>query len=62
MQKKNSDVLVKIQRDVSSRVRKMLKKNQKPHEIEENLKKSLRNLIFKQTRRNSLIIVQVLEI
>jgi ribonuclease J len=58
----NSDVVVKIRRDVAGRVRKMLKKNHKPREIEDNLRNGLKNLLFRLTKRNSLIVVQVLEI
>ena len=58
----NSELIDKIKKDILVRARKMLKENQQVRDIEEVLKKSLRNLLYKLTKRNSLIITQVIEI
>ena len=58
----NNDLIDRIKKDIFARARKMLKNNQQIREIEEILKKNLKNLLYKLTKRNSLIIVQVIEI
>lgn len=58
-----SDELInKIKKDVTMRARRLVKKNMHTLELESLLKKDLRNLLFKLTRRNSLIIVQAIDI
>ena len=58
----NNDLIDKIKKDIFARARKMLKENLRAHEMEEILRKSLRNLLYKLAKRNSLIIAQVIEI
>jgi len=58
----SNNFIDRIKTDVLMRARKMLKDNQNVHEIEEILKRSLRNFLYKLTKRNSLIIVQVIEV
>ena len=58
----NSDLIEKMKKDVLVRARKMLKENRRVREIEDVLRKNLRNLLYKLTKRNSLIIAQVIEI
>mgnify|MGYP001333813589 CR=1 FL=1 len=57
-----SEILRLIKRDATDRVQKMLKDNLKERDIELALSKSLKNLVFKLSRRNPLIVVQVLEV
>jgi ribonuclease J len=58
----NGDILDKIKKDILARARKMLKENLRAREMEEILRKSLRNRLYKLSKRNSLIIAQVIEI
>jgi ribonuclease J len=58
----NSQIVETIRKDVRAQVKKMLKKNTHALELETNLKNNLKNVLYRLTKRNSLIIVQVLEV
>jgi ribonuclease J len=60
---KEEKVLELIRKDIHDRVNKMLKeKNSNYDDIVAGLKKGLKNYIFKLTRRNPLIVVEILEV
>ena len=60
---KEEKVLDLIRKDINDRVKKMLKeKNPDYDTIVESLKKGLKNYIFKLTRRNPLIVIEILEV
>ncbi|MDR3236886.1 MAG: ribonuclease J [Spirochaetia bacterium] len=58
----NIDLIARIKKDAAANIKKMLKKNQNPVEVEETLRRGLRNLLYKLTKRNSLIVVQIIEV
>ena len=58
----SEDMMDKVRKDVVKRARQLVKKNLHPLELEEHLRKDLRNILFKLTRRNSLIIIQVVDV
>lgn len=51
-----------ILKDIEEKTNKMLRERKDSEDIEDFLKKSLKNYIFKLTRRNPLIIVKVIEV
>lgn len=51
-----------IKKDVTRRIKKLLQKKASPADIEESLQKGLENLLYRTTRRNSLIIVRIFEV
>lgn len=60
---KEEKVLELIRKDINDRVKRMLKeKNPNYDNIAASLKKALKNYIFKLTRRNPLVVVEVLEV
>lgn len=59
---KKTKLLTSIQRDVEHHVSLLLKKNLSATEIESALSKTMKNNIFKLSKRNPLITVQVFEI
>jgi ribonuclease J len=60
---KEEKVLELIRKDIHERVNKMLmEKNSNNDDIVAGLKKGLKNFIFKLTRRNPLIVVEILEV
>lgn len=55
-------VLDLIRKDVNERVNKLLKEGKSNSDSIANLKKGLKNFIFKLTRRNPIIVVEILEV
>jgi len=51
-----------LQKDIEDKLNKMLRERKTADEIEDFLKKSLKNYIFKLTRRNPLIVLKVIEV
>lgn len=51
-----------LQKEMEDKLHRMLKERKSGAEIEEFLKKSLKNYIYKLTRRNPLIVVQIIEV
>ena len=62
IENKNLEVLELIKKDIEERVNKMLLDRVSASDIETGLIRGLKNLVFKLTRRNPLIIVQTLEV
>ena len=60
---KEEKVLDLIRKDINDRVKKMLKeKHTSNDDIVTSLKKGLKNYIFKLTRRNPLIVIEILDV
>jgi Predicted hydrolase of the metallo-beta-lactamase superfamily len=60
---KEEKVLELIRKDIHERVNKMLmEKNSNNDDIIAGLKKGMKNFIFKLTRRNPLVVVEILEV
>jgi ribonuclease J len=59
---KEDKILDQIRKDVNIKINKLLAENNSSNDITTSLKKGLKNLIFKLTRRNPLIVVEVLEV
>lgn len=59
---KEEKVLDIIRKDINERVNKLLVERKSDVDIVTSLKKGLKNFIFKLTRRNPLIVVEILEI
>lgn len=59
---KEEKVLDIIRKDINERVNKLLVERKSDVDIATSLKKGLKNFIFKLTRRNPLIVVEILEI
>jgi ribonuclease J len=51
-----------LQKDIEEKLGRMLRERKEADEIEDFLKKSLKNYIFKLTRRNPLIVLKVIEV
>jgi ribonuclease J len=59
---KGEQIAELIKKDVEERLHRHLESGHSIHEITASLKKSLKNVIFKQTHRNPLIVVQIIEV
>ena len=60
---KEENVLNLIRKDINDKVKKMLKEKNPDHdEMAASLKKELKNYIFKLTRRNPLIVIEILDV
>ncbi len=58
----NMKPLETIRSDVNKRIKKLLQKGSTAKDIEKTLESSLSNLLYRTTRRNSLIIVKIFEV
>jgi len=59
---KEDKILELIRKDVHERVNKLLIEKNSNNDFTPSLKKGLKNIIFKLTRRNPLIVVEILEV
>ncbi len=59
---KEEKVLELIRKDANERIKKLLADGNSPNDISAHLKKGVKNFIFKLTRRNPLIVVEILEV
>ena len=62
MENKISDIISVLQKDIEDKVHRMLKDNMKERDIELGISKGIKNLVFKVSRRNPIIVVQVLDV
>ena len=58
----NSKILNSLQKEIEDKIKKMLRERADANAIQEFLQRSLKNSIYKLTRRNPLIVVRVTEI
>ncbi|MBP7734804.1 MAG: ribonuclease J [Spirochaetes bacterium] len=59
---KEEKVLELIRKDANERIKKLLAEEASANDISTHLKKGVKNFIFKLTRRNPLIVVEILEV
>ena len=60
--RENTKISSLIKKDIEEKTKRMLRERRGPEEIEDFLKKSLKNYIYKLTRRNPIIIVKIIEV
>ncbi len=59
---KEDTILELIRKDINQKAHKLLAERNSIDDITASLKKNLKNYIFKLTKRNPLIVVEILEI
>ncbi len=59
---KEEKVLELIRKDANERIKKLLADGNSANDISAHLKKGVKNYIFKLTRRNPLIVIEILEV
>ena len=62
MEDHRGDILNILKKDIEDRVHRMLKDGMGEHDVQAGISKTIKNLVFKVTRRNPLIVVQVLDV
>jgi len=60
--KENTKIHNLIQKDIEEKLNRMLRERKTDAEIEDFLKKSLKNYIYKLTKRNPIITIKVIEV
>jgi ribonuclease J len=60
--KENTKIHNLLKKEIEDKIRRLLIERRSADEIEDQLQKSVRNYLFKITRRNPLIVVRVLEV
>ena len=60
--KENEKIHGQLQKDIEEKLNRMLRERKSAYEIEDFLKKNLKNYIYKLTKRNPIIIVKVVEV
>jgi mRNA degradation ribonuclease J1/J2 len=60
--KENTKIHNLLKKEVEDRIRRLLIERRSVEEIEDQLQKSVRNYLFKITRRSPLIVVRVIEV
>lgn len=62
IKQENTKIIKQLKIIAEKNAHKMLEKEQSLQEIESNLKKDIKKIIFKMTKRNALVVIQVLDI
>jgi ribonuclease J len=62
LSKENTKIHNLLKKEIEDKIRRLLIERRSADEIEDQLQKSVRNYLFKITRRNPLIVVRVLEV